>query len=729
MDAPYGLWGINGHGGPRPACLIGAAVNGCEGAKTRMISLALPRFAVIDSVRTLRWPVQRLGPYSPLLGFLVIATLALGLSRAALIVWQWPRVAATDALLTMMLQGLRSDAITIGLFVAPIVLLLPLFAAVNRMGAWMRWCGVWLALSLTLILFFEFATPQFVLEYDSRPNRLLIEYLAYPREVMSMLWNGFRSLLITAVAAVGATSWLAIRHFRGYPGNVRPWRTRTVLMIWPIVVIILFVMIRSSFQHRPANLATFAFSDDAMVNSLVANSAYSVISALYGLKNESLSGEMYGEMSAAEMTRRVRAGMGVPTSEFTSDELPTLHRQVASVRRSKPLNLVIVLEESLGAGFVEALGGRAIAQNLSALSREGIWFDQLYATGTRSVRGIEAVIAGFPPTPALSVVKLNKSQRNFATLASVLRDAGYRNEFVYGGESHFDNMRSFFLGNGFHRIVDRKDFKSPTFVGSWGVSDEDLFGKAHERIETLHQSGENFFLLVFSSSNHTPFEFPDGRIELVDREKHTVNNAVRYADHALGNFVARAKQSEYWSDTVFMVVADHDTRVYGDELVPVNKFHIPGVILAADIQPKRIESVVSQIDLAPTLLSLMGVDGEHPFPGRDLTRTLPEFGNDASVLRPRAMMQFDQNYAWLQDGRVTVLLPTGETREFDYDRRTLALAPAASADTAVARDALANVLMPAWLYKEERYRLPPASQSAEGVRQAKMLPAPTKFHR
>ena len=127
-----------------------------------------------------------------------------------------------------------------------------------------------------------------------------------------------------------------------------------------------------------------------------------------------------------------------------------------------------------------------------------------------------------------------------------------------------------------------------------------------------------------------------------------------------------------------MVVADHDTRVYGDELVPVNKFHIPGVILGADTQPRRIASTVSQIDLAPTLLSLMGVDSEHPFSGRDLTRTLAEFGNRTPLPAPRAMMQFDQNFAWLQDGRVTVLLPNGEVRQFDYDRR--ALIPATGRD-------------------------------------------------
>jgi phosphoglycerol transferase MdoB-like AlkP superfamily enzyme len=478
-----------------------------------------------------------------------------------------------------------------------------------------------------------------------------------------------------------------------------------VLMAWPIVVLLLFVMIRSSFQHRPANLASFAFCDDAMVNSLVTNSAYSVLSAVYGLKNE-VQSTIYGNMPAPEMIQRVRSGMGASPASFTSEQLPTLHKQIASVRRERPLNLAIVLEESLGAGFVEQLGGLPITPNISGLADQGIWFDQLYATGTRSVRGIEAVIAGFPPTPALSVVKLNKSQRDFATLASVLRRAGYRNEFVYGGESHFDNMRRFFLGNGFHDIIDREDFVAPKFVGSWGASDEDLFDKAHERLQALHETQQPFFMLIFSSTNHTPFEFPDGRIELHEQPKQTVNNAVKYADHALGEFLKAARASEYWADTLVMVVADHDTRVYGDELVPVSKFHIPGVILGADTQPRRIDSTVSQIDLAPTLLSLMGVDSEHPFPGRDLTRTLAEFGNEAPLPAPRAMMQFDQNFAWLQGNQVTVLVPDGDVRYFTYDRRAKSLELALTSDPETARNALANVLMPSWLYRDQLYRIP-----------------------
>ena len=501
-----------------------------------MATLASARAALaLAATRSTDWPIRRLGPYSCVVGFVLLGALALGISRALLIAWQWDRVHVTNSLVSMLVQGLRSDLMTLGIFAAPAVLLLPALLAIGRVTWWVRACCVWLSASLVAFLFLELATPQFLMEFDSRPNRLFLEYLVYPDEVMAMLWNGYRGLLLLTGAAVAGLTWIIARYFMRYAREANVWPARTILLVWPLVLLVLFVMVRSSFQHRPANLATFAFCDDAMVNSLVANSAYSVLTAAYSLRHETQSSWMYGDMPSAEIVRRVRAGMGVPAANFTSEELPTLHRQVASVSREKPLNLVIVLEESLGAGFVKRLGGIPITPNIDKLADEGIWFEQLYATGTRSVRGIEAVVAGFPPTPALSVVKLSKSQRNFATLASVLGRSGYRSEFVYGGESHFDNMRSFFLGNGFTNVVDRQDFAAPKFVGSWGVSDEDLFDMAHERIRALHAAGQPFFTLVFSSTNHTPFEFPDGRIELVDAQKQTVHNAVKYADHALGS--------------------------------------------------------------------------------------------------------------------------------------------------------------------------------------------------
>jgi phosphoglycerol transferase MdoB-like AlkP superfamily enzyme len=266
-------------------------------------------------------------------------------------------------------------------------------------------------------------------------------------------------------------------------------------------------------------------------------------------------------------------------------------------------------------------------------------------------------------------------------------------------------MRSFFLGNGFNQITDQKDYKNPVFMGSWGASDEDLLNKTHEQLLAHHASGKPFFTLAFSSSNHTPFEFPDGRIELYERPKGTDNNAVKYADYAIGQFFEKAKKSPYWKDTVFLIVADHDIRVRGNTLVPIEHFHIPGLILGADIKPQTIKSITSQIDLPVTVLSLMGVNAQHPMTGRDISKEPADFLG-------RAMMQYNYNFAWMQQtagsNNVVVLREGKAPAHGVYDTKTKQLnetAPPANAKE-IEQLALANSLLPALLYSEQRYHLP-----------------------
>lgn len=457
--------------------------------------------------------------------------------------------------------------------------------------------------------------------------------------------------------------------------------------------------IRSSTGHRPANPAMFALTSDALVNSLIINSTWSVAFAIYNLKHESNASTQYGKMDDATLFAEVKKAPWLSEAQFLSKKNPTLHTQTPSKRREKPLNLVIILEESLGATFVESLGGLPVTPQLEALKDQGWWFENLYATGTRSVRGIEAVISGFPPSPARSVVKLSLSQHGFFTLADLLKNKNYDTGFIYGGEAHFDNMRSFFSGNGFTHIIDQQDYIDPIFVGSWGASDEDLFNKAHNEIQRIHATGKPFFRLIFSSSNHSPFEFPDHRIALYDTEKNTVNNAVKYADYALGNFIHSAQQSDYWQDTIFLIVADHDARVWGDELVPIKNFHIPGLILGADIESRRIQSLTSQIDLAPTLLSLLGIQSEHPMIGRDLT-TDPEGPG-------RAMMQFNEYYAWMDENRnVTVLRPNNTPLKGIYNSETKQTHYLDTGPSQTDIDqALAHALLPLKLYHEQAYSL------------------------
>jgi phosphoglycerol transferase MdoB-like AlkP superfamily enzyme len=316
------------------------------------------------------------------------------------------------------------------------------------------------------------------------------------------------------------------------------------------------------------------------------------------------------------------------------------------------------MEESLGAEFVGSLGGKNLTPNLDRLSRDGIWLERLYATGTRSVRGIEAVLSGFPPTNRRSVVKLMETQDDFFTIASLLLEKGYLTGFLYGGEAHFDNMKRFFLNNGIQTVIDEKDFEDPEYFGTWGVSDEDLFNRAHD--EFLSAGDQPFFSFLLTSSNHKPFDIPEGRVEPETGPDGPRETAVKYADYALGRFFEMASGSDYWDNTVFLVTADHNSRVYGDQLVPIERFHIPGLFIGGQIESRRVPGISSQIDLLPTLLSLAGISATYPRVGRDLTS--PEYNQGAG----RAIMQFYQIAAYLVPGRAVILQPDLPVASFRY---------------------------------------------------------------
>ncbi len=644
------------------------------------------------------------GAYAPLVGLFLIGLPILFLSRIGLMLWQSNRVAATGMWANMLVQGVRADIILLGLIVILPLLIAPLFMVFNAWSQWKYFIFVWVILAITLIVFMEAATPGFITEYDTRPNRLFVEYLKYPSEVIPMLWGGFRIHVFVGLGALALTLWVMVKFMRPWLDQVNQLPSLWFWLAWPFVVLAVVFAVRSTTGHRPANPALFALTNDSMVNTLVLSSTYSVFYAIYDLKHESNSSEIYGKMTPEAIMLQLQATRKILQDKrplLGSSEIPTLVEQTATHQRERSLNLVIILEESLGATFVESLGGVPVTPELEKLKSQGWWFEQLYATGTRSVRGIEAVVSGYAPTPAQAVVKLSLAQKNFFTLASLLDQRGYSTEFIYGGESHFDNMRGFFMGNGFKSVIDEHDFASPLFKASWGVSDEDLLNRTHEQLSAHHASGKPFFTLVFSSSNHSPFEFPDGRITLYDKEKATENNAVKYADYAVGQFFEKARASKYWKDTIFLIVADHDIRVRGGSLVPIKNFHIPGLILGADIGQRSIKTVASQIDLPTTLLSLMGINAKHPMIGRDLSA-------EPEGLPGRAMMQFEQHYAWMEGNQVVVLRPDKAPAHGIYDMKRKELAVVEPPNDAKEQEqrALAHVMLPAWLYNEQRYRLP-----------------------
>ncbi len=623
--------------------------------------------------------------------FIVAALVFLTLSRVGLSLWQWTRVHDAGGLWPILLGGWRIDLSLVAMIVAWPALLSPWLghrAWPTRIAAW------WLRFWWLAFVLLEVSTPQFIVEYDTRPNRLYFEYLTSPNEVLAMLWHGYKLVVAGALIVFALVGWLGFRLLptrRPDPVPMRGW-LRPVVTVLAFVV--LFLAGRGTMQHRPLNASQVAFTNDAMVNALPLNSLYSVLNAAIALGNERSASAVYGKMPEAEMQSIVRATAGFEGAPL-DPQYPSLHRQQATRQGDKPLNLVIILEESLGAQFVGSLGGAGYTPELDKLSNDGWWLTRTYATGTRSARGLEAVTTGFLPTPAEAVLKLPRSQRDFFTLGALLDTFGYHTRFLYGGEAHFDNMRSFFFGNGFNEVVDRATFKTkPAFVGSWGASDEDMFNELHQRL--LDDGDKPTLTVAFSVSNHTPWEYPAGRIK-PEGDPASNANAVRYADWSIGQFFAKAKQSPYWNHTVFLVVADHDARVFGASLVPVRHFHIPALIIGAGVPVKKDDHIVSQVDLAPTLLSLIGISSEHPMLGADLTRHYPD----------RAIMQYGDNYGYLSKDTLVVLRPNQPAAQYHYTVEGEKLEPEA-VDPQLEKVALAHALWPSWAYGHQRYRLPQA---------------------
>jgi len=540
-----------------------------------------------------------------------------------------------------------------------------------------------------IIIYIENATIPFFAQYDVRPNYKFVEYLEYPKEVFGMILADYKLALVVAFVMIGLFSLLYWRKSKESFLAVFEliWWKRALLFL-PIGIL-LFIGIRSSFGHRPANISDALYSSSRIVNEVTKNSFYSIAYAIYANKSYATKAvKRYGVIDIEEAMLRVSSRLGISKNDINSSQSPFLRANKTHFPSSKKKNLVIFLQESLGYQFISS----ELTPEVLKLKKESLWFDQLYSNGTRSVRGIAGVASGILAIPGKGVVKRNKSQHNFFSFASLLNPKGYHTGFYYGGESRFDNMRSWFLGNGFDEIIEQKDYTDPKFVATWGVSDEDLADKANQRFSQLYKEGTPFAVMMFSSSNHSPFEYPDGRIEPVEGEaKYSLKNAIKYADYAIGKFFKDAKKLDYYKDTIFVVVADHNVRVYGDDAVPIDMFHIPAFIIGEGIEAKVYNKLASQPDILATALDYLGEDFTVPILGHSIWSDAKQEIN---------LMQFNENYALRVGEKVAIIEPNQPAQTFLYQEKKLV---ATAHDRELEKDALAFVVTLNHLYNKELF--------------------------
>jgi len=585
------------------------------------------------------------------------------------------------------LYGLKMDTIVASmLLVIPLIVLT--FTPSNLAKISNFFLRLYFVVILGFLIYMENATFPFFNQYDVRPNFKFVEYLEYPVEVFNMLIADFKLPLAIAFTMIAIFVWFFMRATKNsfIEALKTPLKSRALWFL-PLAIL-LFIGIRSSFGHRPANISDAMYSSNRILNEVTKNSLYSVGYAIYANKQYSSKViKLYGKMPIVEAEKRVQKRLGIKRNDLNSTS-PYSRLEKSHFPTPKKRNLVIFLQESLGYQFITP----QITPELLKLRKEGLWFNEAYSNGTRSVRGIAGTSAGFLAVPGKGVVKRTKSQNGFFTFASLLKPLGYHTMFLYGGEARFDNMRSWFLGNGVDEIVEQKDFKNPAYVATWGASDEDLVKKANERFSKLYEEGKPFASLMFSSSNHSPFDIPKGRIEEVKKGVNCVENAVKYADYAIGEFFKEAKKLPYYKDTIFVVIADHNIRVYGDDVVPVNMFHIPALIIGDGVSPKVYENLASQPDVLATALDYLGKDFTYPILGHSI------FSDDKRNIN---LMQFNENYALKVGDKVAVVVPSQPAQTYKYVNEHLKLI---EHDVELEKDALAFVITLNHLYDKQLYR-------------------------
>lgn len=509
-----------------------------------------------------------------------------------------------------------------------------------RRGWTRTWFGLFCLLYTGGILFNAVSEWFFWSEFGVRYNFIAVDYLVYTNEVVGNIMESYPIIPLTLVllALTAAVAWLLFRRELRDTGLLKGWRWKAVaapLWIAAAAVSACLLVLFTRFQQ----------CENVYANELQANGAYKFCDAF--MKNELDYRQFYLTIPDDEAAAAVHAEYG-----STEDNLRTVTAAGGEQRR----NIVLITIESLSASFMEHFGNtEGLTPCFDALYDQGLAFGRLFATGNRTVRGLEAVTLSLPPCPGQSLIK-RRDNAGMHSTGAMLREKGYTVKYFYGGNSYFDNMETFFSGNGY-QIVDQKSYAPDeiTFANIWGVCDEDAYAKAIEVLSEDAASGRPFFAHIMSVSNHRPYTYPEGRIPIPADAKRR-EGGVMYSDWALGRFIEEAQRQPWFDNTIFLITADHCASSAGKVEIPLGKYHIPALIYAPGfVEPGRVDRTVSQIDLMPTLFSLLGMSYESHFYGRSIFE---------EGYRERAFIATYQDLGYLEGDIFTVLSPVRRYAQF-----------------------------------------------------------------
>jgi phosphoglycerol transferase MdoB-like AlkP superfamily enzyme len=599
------------------------------------------------------WPVYVLSAFY----------LTLGSILRVVLWWAYGREGGVQlaALPGILGAGVVNDTVQSLYFLAPFALYIFLLPDVwyrSRVNRWVLTVGS--LLTIFALIYLAFVEFYFFQEYDARFNIVAFDYLMYPTEVVGDIWDAYPVVTIAIVTTLLtiATFSLIREHLRmGFAYSAHMGKR-----LVPFLAHALLLAAAVLWWHTD----TLSFSQNRIANELAQNGHSSFFQA--AATNEIDYHKYYktGDRTAniARLVRFLEAGGG----RFVRLADGRLDREFdPNPAGLGKLNVVVVSSESFGAEFSRLYGSTAdLTPNFDTFAQRGLWFRNTYASGTRTVRGLEAVSASFPPIPSVSILR-RPGNENIATWGKVMREHGYRTSFLYGGYGYFDNMNYYFGSNGFD-VIDRSSINKPRFENIWGVADEDLFDRAMQHFDEVSHDKQPFFSIIMTTSNHKPFTFRHG-VPGVPQRGGGRAAGVRYADFALGYFLRAAEQHAWFKDTIFVVVADHGARVYGAADIPLKTYEIPLMVYAPQhLAPRRVDTLMGQIDIAPTVLGLLGFGYRAPFFGQDVL---------AHPDAPRvALFSHNHDIAILQGDRMVVFGLNKAEQTLNYDRAANTYTPA-----------------------------------------------------
>lgn len=615
------------------------------------------------------------------------------LTRVALLVKAAHDVTWTLSLGAAFAWGLVYDLGAAAFASLPLALLLTLLPAGWGQRRWQQALAHLFGFGVIYLLLFGLVSEwTFWDEFGVRFNFIAVDYLVYTTEVIGNIRESYNLPLIFGGVGAGAIvlHWLVWRSrlpAQWFAAPAEPFaRRRKAGALWFAVPLVFASVLSGDWLPNFKN----NFNRELGKNGLWALFA--------AFKNNELEyDQFYATRPADEAFATVRR-------EITRDRAVTLapgpRDTLHVVRNSGPelrLNVIQITVESLSADFLSIFNRASnLTPQLAELAGRSLVFDNFYATGTRTDRGMEALTLAVPPTPGRSLVKRPRNENMF-TLGSVFRAKGYNTAFIYGGFGYFDNMNYFFGHNGY-RVIDRNGVPKEdiTFANVWGACDEDLYRWTMREADVSHASGKPFHYFVMTTSNHRPYTFPEGRIDLPSKISGRAG-AVKYTDYAIGQFIRDAAAKPWFKDTVFVIVADHCASSAGKTALPVQNYHIPLIIYApgGQVAPGHVRALTSQVDFAPTLLGLLNWSYPSRFFGRDVRATDPAAG--------RAFVGTYQKLGLLKGDDFIVLTPVRQQNQYLYNRTNYTLADR-PLDAAFAAEAISYYQTASQLFRQQLYR-------------------------